>query len=136
MDYLALFVSAFAAATLLPLASEVPLALVIRGRDDVVLPVIVASVGNVLGACTTYAVARGVIRLGGARAQALESRRAVGLVRRYGAPALLLSWVPIVGDGLVLVAGAVRMPFGPFLGFTAIGKVLRYAGVAWLVTRA
>ena len=76
------------------------------------------------------------MRLGGARTDALEQRRAAGLVRRYGAPALLLSWVPIVGDGLVLVAGAVRMPFGRFLLCTAIGKVLRYIAVTWLVTRA
>ena len=136
MDYLVLFVSAFVAATLLPLASEAPLALIVRARGDLVLPVVVASVGNVLGACTTYALARGVIRWGGARAEAIEQRRATEIVRRYGAPALLLSWVPVIGDGIVLVAGVARMPFARFLVFTTVGKVLRYAAVAWLVTRA
>ena len=135
MDYLALFVSAFAAATLLPLASEVPLALIVRARGDILWPVVVASAGNVLGACTTYALARGVIRLGGDRAEGLERRRAADLVRRHGAPALLLSWVPVLGDGLVLVAGAVRVPFARFLLFTTAGKVLRYVVVAWLVAR-
>jgi membrane protein YqaA with SNARE-associated domain len=137
MDYLALFVSAFVAATLLPLASEAPLALIVRARGDLALPVVVASVGNVLGACTTYALARGAIRWGrrpdeGDRA----ASRAADLVRRYGAPALLLSWVPVIGDGIVLVAGVARMPFASFLVFTTVGKVLRYAIVAWLVTRA
>jgi membrane protein YqaA with SNARE-associated domain len=133
MDYLALFVSAFLAATLLPLASEAPLALVVRARGDLVLPVVVASVGNVIGACTTYALARGVIRWGGDQSDAFERRRAVALVRRYGAPALLLSWVPVIGDGIVLVAGAARLPFPRFLAFATAGKVLRYVAVAWLV---
>jgi membrane protein YqaA with SNARE-associated domain len=138
MDYLALFVSAFVAATLLPLASEAPLLLIVRARGDVVLPVAVASAGNVLGACTTYALARGVIRWGGAGAEAAAAkpRRAVDLVQRYGAPALLLSWVPVIGDGIVLVAGVARMPFVRFLVYTTVGKVLRYAAVAWLATHA
>ena len=136
MDYLALFLSAFLAATLLPLASEVPLALVVRATGGLVVPVAVASAGNVLGACATYALARGVIRLGGRRADAMEQRRAVSLLRRYGAPALLLSWVPVVGDGIVLVAGVAGMPFARFLFFTAVGKVARYVVVAWLVTPA
>lgn len=129
---LLLFLSAFLAATLLPLASELPLALLVRARGDVVLPVLVAAAGNVLGACTTYALARGVMGLGRRRLDAMERRREAALVRRYGAPALLLSWVPVVGDGIVLVAGVVRMPFGRFLLFTAIGKVVRYAVVAWV----
>jgi membrane protein YqaA with SNARE-associated domain len=136
MDYVALFLSAFVAATLLPLASEAPLALIVRARGEVVLPVVVASAGNILGACTTYALARGVIRWGGGRTGKIGHGRAVELVRRYGAPALLLSWVPVIGDGIVLVAGAVGMPFPRFLIFTTVGKVLRYAAVAWLVTRA
>ena len=144
MDLVALFISALLAATLLPLASEAPLALIVRARGEAVVPVVVASAGNVLGACTTYALARGVMRWRaprprpgqGARVEGPERRRAVALVRRYGAPALLLSWVPVIGDGIVLVAGATRISFPWFLGFTTVGKVLRYAAVAWLAMRA
>ena len=136
MDYVVLFVSAFVAATLLPLASEAPLVLVVRSRGDALLPVVVASAGNVLGACTTYALARGIIRWGGARTETMVRGRAVDLVRRHGAPALLLSWVPVLGDGIVLMAGVARMPFGRFVAFTIVGKVLRYAVVAWLALRA
>jgi membrane protein YqaA with SNARE-associated domain len=131
MDYLSLFLSAFLAATVLPLASELPLVLIVRAHGSIALPVAVASAGNVLGACTTYALARGVIRFGGRRFDGMARHRTVAVVRRYGAPALLLSWVPLVGDGLVLVAGGVRMPFGGFLLFTTAGKVLRYVVVAW-----
>jgi membrane protein YqaA with SNARE-associated domain len=58
--------------------------------------------------------------------------RAGHWLRRHGAPALLLSWVPIVGDGIVVLAGATRVPFLPFSLWTAAGKGARYAVVAWL----
>jgi membrane protein YqaA with SNARE-associated domain len=57
-------------------------------------------------------------------------QRAAALLQRYGAPALLLSWVPIVGDLLVLLAGAARMPVAVFTGWTIAGKCARYAAVA------
>ena len=46
----ALIVSAFLAATILPLSSEVLLAIVVRRRGDFLLPVAVATLGNYLGA--------------------------------------------------------------------------------------
>ncbi len=130
MEYAGLFVAAFLAATILPVASELPLALVVRGTGDVAWPVMVATAGNYLGACTTYALARAAVRRF-APPEGSTSRRAIAIVRRYGAPALLLSWVPILGDGLVAVAGAARMPFGVFSVWTAAGKAIRYGLVAW-----
>lgn len=59
--------------------------------------------------------------------------RAQASFARYGIWTLLLSWVPIVGDPLTLVAGIMRVPIGRFLIFVAVGKVLRYALIvlAW-----
>lgn len=134
MPYLVLFLSAFAAATVLPLPSEVPLALVVRDTNALFWPVVVAACGNYLGACTTYAFARLAVRRfvpsDGAR-----WRRAAAAIARFGPPALLLSWLPVIGDVLVAVAGAARMPFGRFSAWTAIGKTARYAVVAWAVAR-
>jgi membrane protein YqaA with SNARE-associated domain len=126
----ALFLTAFAAATLLPIASEVPLALIVRRDGSFIWPVAVATLGNYLGACTTYALARA-----GARLVARSPRgtgRAFAWFHRYGAPALVLSWVPIVGDGIVVLAGATRVSFPVFTAWTVAGKAARYAGVAWL----
>ena len=50
--------------------------------------------------------------------------------RRYGAPALLLSWVPLIGDVLVVLAGAARMRVVPFVTWTTIGKAARYLALA------
>jgi membrane protein YqaA with SNARE-associated domain len=129
LAYLGLFVSAFLAATLLPLASEVPLALLVRSSGRLLAPVIVATAGNYLGACTTYLLARILVRRAGSPD---PGSHAVALIRRFGAPALILSWVPIVGDGLVALAGAVGIGFGAFSLWVLVGKAGRYAVVAWL----
>lgn len=134
MELWALLVSSFLAATVLPLASEVPLALVVRRHGDLVLPVAVATVGNFLGACTTYGLAR--VAAAKLAPQSLQRPpRALVMFERYGAPALLLSWVPIVGDAIVALAGASRVPLGAFSLWTVIGKAARYAAVGWIALR-
>ena len=103
-----------------------------RDTGQFFLPVLVATCGNYLGACTTYTLARmtvGRFMPSGTR----RWSRASALVRRFGAPALLLSWVPVIGDAIVTVAGAARMPFGWFSFWTVVGKAARYAVVAWAV---
>ena len=126
----ALILSAFLAATILPLSSEVLLAIVVRRRGDFLVPVAVATLGNYLGACTTYVLARAAAaRL--VRPSLAHPGRALALFERYGAPALVFSWVPIVGDAIVVLAGASRVRFVPFSIWTALGKTTRYAFVAW-----
>ena len=133
--YALLFLSAFGAATILPLASEVPLVLIVRSERQIFWPVVVATCGNYLGACTTYALARlAVARF--TASQGGRRQRASDAIARYGPPALLLSWLPIIGDALVAVAGAARMPFLRFSIWTALGKFARYVVIAWLALGA
>ena len=128
MDLWALLVSSFLAATVLPLASEVPLAFVVRHHGDFLLPVAVATLGNFLGACTTY----GLARAAAAKLAPQRLSRAFALFERYGAPSLVLSWVPLVGDAIVAIAGASRVPILAFSVWTLIGKAARYAAIAWI----
>ena len=132
MTYLLLFWAAFGAATILPIASEVPFAYVVIETGERFWPIAVATAGNYLGACTTYALARIAAR----RLLPPDSARAshaAAVIRRFGGPALLLTWVPVIGDALVGVAGAARMPFGWFSLWTAVGKAARYAALAWFL---
>lgn len=130
--YAALFTWSFLAATLVPLSSEVPLAALVHDRGEWIVPVIVATVGNYLGACTTYGIARWAARATGfGPAKARVHTTAVRLIGTYGAAIMLLSWVPVLGDALVAVAGAAAMPFGRFSLAVVIGKALRYVLVAW-----
>ena len=131
LELLILFGWSFASATILPLSSEVPLGLAVRRSGDWVLPVIVATAGNYLGACTTYLLARYVTD----HAVTRPSRRtaqASALIARYGPPALLLSWVPLIGDVLVVLAGIAHMPFVSFTVWTLVGKAARYVAIGWL----
>ncbi|WP_368655576.1 DedA family protein [Castellaniella ginsengisoli] len=58
----------------------------------------------------------------GGRWHALISR----WFHRFGPPALLLSWLPGIGDPLCAVAGWLRLPFWPCVLYMAAGKCLRY----------
>lgn len=133
MDLLALFFWSFLAATILPLGSEPALVAIVNRRDVVALPVTIATIGNYLGACTTYALAMTASKAVKSERAVRRMARATSLIRRYGAPALLLSWVPLLGDAIVAAAGVARMPFVPFSLWTIAGKAARYAALALVV---
>ncbi len=127
-----LFMWSFLAATILPLSSEVPLVVYVRSYNQFLLPVAVATVGNYLGSCTTYWLAHRAARhFRKTRELAASEQRAARLLRRFGQPALLLSWVPVIGDAVVALAGAMRVPFARFSLWVALGKAARYVAVAW-----
>ena len=131
--YLVLFGWSFLASTILPLASEPMIIALVRQRGDLVAAVVVATAGNYLGACTTYWLARAAAtRLAPLSRTAARHARARRLIERFGRPALLLSWVPLVGDAIVAVAGGAGIRFLPFSAWTVAGKLARYAMVAWL----
>lgn len=133
LGYAALFAWSFLAATVLPLSSEAALAALVHMQQQIALPVLIATAGNYLGACTTYWIAARAARaLGQHQEQRRGQDRAARLLRRYGPPALLLSWVPLLGDALVAVAGALDMPFKPFSLWVILGKSARYLAIAWI----
>lgn len=131
--YAGLFAWSFLAATLLPLGSEAALVALVRTEERVFAPVLVATAGNYLGACTTYWLGRRAAQALGKNQRKAETSdtRAARLLRRYGQPALLLSWVPLIGDALVALAGGMRLPFLQFSLWTILGKAARYLVVAW-----
>lgn len=132
-----LFVAALVAATLLPAQSEALLStMILAGRWDPDLLVAIATVGNVLGSTINWALGRFLSHRRRARwfpassaALAIAEKR----FRRYGWPLLLLSWLPIVGDPLTVVAGVLRMRLLPFLTAVAIAKAGRYMILAALI---
>ncbi len=132
--YPALFLLSFLAATLFPLGSEWLLVALIAGGFEPLPVVAVASAGNVLGACSSYAIgcygsAFLATRL--LRMDEGERARAERFFTRYGSWSLLLSWLPVIGDPLCLVAGMLRVGVGRFVLLVLTGKVARYALVAW-----
>ena len=135
-EYAVLFAWSFLAATVLPLGSEVPFAAVVTRRDQLLVPTVVATAGNSLGAFTTYWLGRKVAKMAAGRASVpRQGERAAQLLRRYGQPAVFFSWVPVLGDALVAAAGAAGMPPLPFAAWVVAGKATRYLVLAWSVER-
>lgn len=129
-----LFAVAFIAATILPAQSETVLVgLLVADPYSPVLLVVVASVGNVLGAAVNWGLGRGVQRFRDKRWFPVSPRaldRAIGWYRRWGRWSLLLSWAPIGGDALTVAAGVLREPLWSFLVLVAIAKTGRYIVLA------
>ena len=124
-----LFASSFLSSTLLPGNSEVVLvAMLLSGVSQPWLLVLIATMGNSLGGLTNVILGR----LFPLREKSRWQEKAVGWLKRYGAATLLLSWMPVIGDLLCLLAGWMRISWGPVLFFLCLGKALRYVLLAWV----
>ena len=139
--YTGLFFSALIAATLLPMQSEsVLVGLLLTTEHPAAALLLVATVGNVLGAVLNWVLGRYVRRFQHRRwfpASPAQIARAQSWYRRYGRWSLLGSWLPIVGDPLTVVAGIMREPLLPFVLLVTIAKATRYfvlaaITLAWL----
>jgi membrane protein YqaA with SNARE-associated domain len=128
--YGGLFVAAFGAATILPMQSEpVLVGLVLSGKFSWILLLTVASVGNTLGSVVNWFLGRGIERFRDRRWFPVSEKsleRSSGWYRKYGKWSLLLSWMPLFGDALTIVAGVLREPLLTFTILVFIAKIGRY----------
>ena len=126
----ALCVSAFLSSTVLPGSSEALLAAALASSpqtDRALLLVAEASLFNTLGSMTSWAIGRYF-------PHKTPESAALERLRRYGPPALMLAWVPVIGDVLPLAAGWLKVGFWPALLWTALGKTARYAVLSAALT--
>ena len=131
--YGGLFLAAFVAATILPMQSEAALVALLLADYPPLLLVAVASVGNVVGSVVNWLLGRGVERFRDRSwfpASPARLAQAERWYRRYGRWSLLMSWLPVVGDPLTVLAGVLREPFPVFLLLVGIAKVGRYVALA------
>lgn len=139
-DYLSLFAASFVAATILPAQSELVLSgLILAHRAPVWALVAVASLGNVGGSIANYWLGRGLARFEQAKwfpVKRADLDRAEAFYRKWGRWSLLLSFAPIIGDPLTVVAGALREKFWVFVALVTLSKVGRYIALAWAVQSA
>lgn len=119
-----LFLSSFLAATLLPGGSEAVLFGVLQINPGLLWPALaLATLGNTLGGMSSYLLGR-----------ILPERKPakwLNFMHRYGSPALLLAWVPLIGDALCVAAGWLRLNAVYAAVFMAVGKLARYLVIAW-----
>lgn len=134
-----LFGAAFLSATLLPGGSELVFAALLVS-DPAKLPLLLAAatVGNTLGSGVNWLCGRFLMHFSGRRwfpASQAQVARAERLFKRWGLPALLFAWLPVLGDALTVIAGALRVSLPLFLLLVGSGKFLRYVFVAWAALR-
>jgi membrane protein YqaA with SNARE-associated domain len=127
-----MFLVALVAASPVPLPSEpVFLGLLAAGSAPLAL-MVVATLGNVLGSCVTFALGRWAQHFQDRRwfpARPAQMARAAAWFNRWGRWSLLLTFLP-GGDALVLVAGLLRVPVWIFLALVSLAKGGRYGALA------
>ena len=139
MLYLTMFASAFLAATFVPFASEITLTAALAAGGAIHWLVIIATLGNTLGAVVNWWLGRLIERYRDRKWFPVDPERlgrAQTWFRRYGVWSLLFAWAPIIGDALTVIAGTMRVRIAPFLILVATGKGLRYVALALAVDGA
>lgn len=134
--YAGLFMVAFLSATILPMQSEaVFVGLLLEKSQPVGWLLLTVSLGNVLGSLVNWYLGKYVQRFQHKRwfpVSPTQLAKATRWYQRYGKWSLLLSWVPVIGDPLTVIAGVLKEPFIPFVVLVTIAKVSRYVLLAWI----
>jgi membrane protein YqaA with SNARE-associated domain len=121
------FVVSFVSATLLPMGSEPFVYGLVELNPSLFWPTIaVATIGNTLGGAVTWWMGLASPKVVDKYQHSKHHLRALAWLERLGPKACLLAWLPVVGDPLCAVAGWLKLPFWPCLGYMAIGKGARY----------
>ena len=134
--YLTLAISAFLAATIIPLGSELAVGAAILSGADPWITLLVASSANTAGSTVNWVLGRAIERFRHRSwfpVTAEQIERAQRRFARYGQWSLLLAWVPVIGDPLTFAAGILRVPFLPFVFLTGLGKTARYFVLIFLL---
>ena len=131
-----LFLACALSATIIPFSSEVVLAGALLLYDNAWPVVLVAAAGNTLGGmisfllgwlCKWYWLEK-YLKVNRKKLDNIHQK-----VSRYGYPAALLAWLPIVGDLIAIAMGLLRLRPLPTAILMFIGKLSRYIVVAGLV---
>ena len=129
LGYIGLFFASFLASTIIPLSSEVVMLGLIALKFDPVICIIIATFGNWLGGLTSYGLGylgkwewiEKYLKIKKEKIKTFHYK-----MKKYGAVAGLLTWLPIVGDLISLSMGFIRTKFIPTALFMFLGRGLRY----------
>lgn len=134
LGYFGLFISSFLAATILPFSSEIVLGVLLLNELNPIILLTVATVGNVLGSLTNYAIGfwgSNVVAQKVLKISEDEFIKAKERFKKYGLFSLFFAWVPIIGDPLTVVAGVLRINILWFFIIVGSGKFIRYVVIIY-----
>jgi membrane protein YqaA with SNARE-associated domain len=132
-----MFTASLIAGTFLPFlpgSSELVLGgFLSAGQGEPWMLVLAATAGNLVGAVINYVIGHFVSDLAGRRwfpVTEAQMQRASDRFNRYGVWILLMTWLPLIGDIITVVAGLLRTNFKIFIVLVTIGKLFRYIAIA------
>src|SRR3989338_458064 len=127
---LGIFISSFLSYSIIPFPAEASIFTGLSFAGPYIVVLIVFA-GSTLGSITTYYLGyKGVRRF--VSSEKKRDKWAEKLFDRYGPLSLLtLSWLPLIGDPLILLAGTLELNFWKFLIYTTIGKVIYFILLIW-----
>jgi membrane protein YqaA with SNARE-associated domain len=127
--YLGLFIISFLAASILPLSPEVLMVLLYTQGYSAIVLIIVATISGYLGSLTYYFAAIGGRNLALQRWIKIEPEKLAktqARFERWGSIILFFSWLPIVGEPLIIAAGLLKVRFAIFSFWVIFGRLLRF----------
>ncbi|MFK5986185.1 MAG: VTT domain-containing protein [Pseudomonadota bacterium] len=133
-DIIILFIISFLSSTLLPGGSEAHLSwLVLNTNYSLLFLLVIASLGNTLGGFTNWLIGffinHSVLTKLKINLPKKNKRYHIAhlWIKNWGVYVLLLSWLPLIGDLLCLIAGIYKLNWFKSLIVILIGKSIRYA---------
>ena len=136
--YASLFISSFLSSTILPGHSEIILtAFIFLKKYPIIDLIFFASIGNILGSILNWCIGYFLTNLKDRKWFPIDKSqltRASSWFLKYGKWTLFLSWVPIIGDPLTIVAGIFRVPIHIFILIVSLAKTMRYVFISLIAT--
>ncbi len=129
MSYIIIFIISTLSATILPLSSEATLIYYLEDGKNSLYLLFFAGLGNTIGSIINYFI--GIKGIGwlikSKKISKSRLQKSQNIFNKYGKYSLLLSWLPIIGDPLTLMAGALKFNLKLFIIMVAISKFGRYS---------
>ena len=137
-DYgvIGLFLNSLLSATAIPLPTEILTSALLIGGENIFLVGIALVVGSTMGGLLNY-----FIGFGGNKLFSKLKKKKTGynvkrekkgnkLLDKFGWGAIFFaSWIPVIGDFILISAGAKKMKFTKFLAFMVTGKAVKTVAV-------
>ena len=122
------------AATILPFSSEIAFVAAIKNDMPLFNALVFASSGNILAIVLNYYLGYFLYEKMHIKLEKSKvGNKSLHYGQKYGYLALLLSWLPIIGDPLTIVAGLVRLKFIYFLLIAGVLRIIRYIFISYLL---
>jgi len=134
MPEIALFFSAFLAATIFPFSSEVAFLVALENGMDTSSALLFASSGNILAISLNFWFGYWLYDKTKTKLNSSKiGKKSFVFGTKYGYFALAFSWLPVIGDPLTLVAGIVRLNFVWFVVIAGFMRFARYYFLTFVI---